>query len=71
VVVSVNDFFKCGIKIGLRLLEKPQRKNKLVTRMKAKVVLADPELVFFMFTINKQKFLVPVVGDSLKVLHKG
>ena len=68
--VSVKDFFKWGIRIGLRLLEKPQRKNKLVTRMKAKVVLVVTELVFFMFTINKQKIHVRVVDHSLKVYKR-
>lgn len=41
--------------MGLRLFEKPQRKNKLVTRMKANCVLDDPELVFFIFAIDKTK----------------
>jgi hypothetical protein len=36
----VNDFFRCGIKIGLRLFEKPQRKNNDVTKIKANLVLA-------------------------------
>ena len=52
------------------MLENPQRKNKLVTRMKAKVVLAVTELVFFMFTINKQKIHVRVVGYTLKVYKR-
>ena len=45
VVVRVNDFFKCGIKIGFRLLEKPHRKNSEVTKIKAKAVLPAVVLV--------------------------
>lgn len=55
--------------MGLRLLENPQRKNKLVTRMKANFVLADPELVVFMFDINKQKSLCSSI-DGCQGLHK-
>ena len=43
--------------MGLRLLENPQRKNKLVTRMKANCVFVDPELVVFMFFIINKKSL--------------
>ena len=38
-VVSVNDFFKWGIRIGFRLFEKPHKKNREVTKTKAKPVL--------------------------------
>jgi hypothetical protein len=56
--------------MGLRLLEKPQRKNKLVTRMKANFVLVDAELVVCMFDINKQKFLCSGIDDC-QGLDKG
>jgi hypothetical protein len=54
-VVSVNDFFKCGIRIGLRLFENPQRKNNKVTRIKANRVLAFTGLVVCIFIFNKTK----------------
>ena len=34
----MNDFFRCGIRIGFRLFENPHKKNKDVTRIKAKPV---------------------------------
>jgi hypothetical protein len=37
-VVSVNDFFRWGIRIGFRLFEKPHKKNKEVTKTKANPV---------------------------------
>ena len=56
--------------MGLRLFEKPQRKNREVTRMNANCVLADPELVVFMFTIDKQKNPCAFAGHSSKVYKR-
>src|ERR1051325_891981 len=46
VVLSVNDFFKCGMRIGSRLCAKPQRKNKEAIKIKAKPVLFCSAVVF-------------------------
>lgn len=63
VSLSWQAFFKCGIRIGLRLCRNAQKKNRLVTRIKGTRYLFDLLMRLFKAQFKQFSFLVQLVID--------